>query len=151
MKIEEEIKGWFRNDYHKGLINLVYTSNFVHYEFLQFLKKHGLTSQQYNVLRILRGNRSEPRSIDFLRERMLDKNSDISRIVDKLFNKELIDRIESKTDRRQKEITITNNGLELLTIIDDSERKVDTFLANLSLDEIQLLNNLLDKIRDRNN
>ncbi len=149
MKIEDELKGWFRNDYHKGLINLVYTSNFVHYEFLQFVKSHGLTSQQYNVLRILRGFKDEPRSIDFLRERMLDKNSDVSRIVDKLFIKKLIDRTESKTDRRQKDLAITEKGLDLLKKMDECERKVDTLLRNLSPDEVAALNDLLDKIREK--
>lgn len=149
MKIEDELKGWFRNDYHKGLINLVYTSNYVNYEFLQFLKDHGLTSQQYNILRILRGFGSEPRSIDFLRERMLDKSSDVSRIVDKLYQKKLLERTESKTDRRQKDLTITKEGLDLLTTMDECERQVDTLLNNLSETEIADLNNLLDKIREK--
>ena len=149
MKIEDELKGWFRNDYHKGLINLVYTSNYVNYEFLQFIRDHGLTSQQYNVLRILRGHGSEPRSIDFLRERMLDKNSDVSRIVDKLYTKKLVERTESKADRRQKDLTITKEGLELLSKMDECEKIVDTLLTNLSAEEIVVFNNLLDKIREK--
>jgi len=147
MKIEDEIKGRFRNEYHKGLINLIYTSNKLNYQFLQILKSHGLTSQQYNVLKILRGFKSEPRNIDFLRERMLDKNSDVSRIVDKLFKSKYISRKENKTDRRQKDLEISKKGLDLLAEIDESEVKVDLLLRNLSDSEIDILNQLLDKIR----
>ena len=92
MEIEDEIKGRFRNEYHKVVINLIYTSNFINHRFEHFLKRHGLTSQQYNILRVLRGFRSEPRSIDFLRERMLDKSSDMSRIIERLYLKKLVER-----------------------------------------------------------
>jgi len=148
MKIEDEIKGRFRNSYHKAVINLIYTSNSINYQFLQFVKKHGLTSRQYNVLRVLRGFKSEPRSIDFLRDRMLDKNSDMSRIIERLYQKNLVERHENKTDRRQKEIEITPKGLELIAKMDECERKVDTLLANLSGLEVDQLNKILDKIRD---
>ncbi|MEE4259921.1 MAG: MarR family transcriptional regulator [Bacteroidales bacterium] len=148
MKIEDEIKGRFRNEYHKGLINLTYTVKQVSYDFHQALKKHGLTEQQYNVLKVLRGFRTEgPCSIGFLKDRMLDKKSDVSRIVDKLFAKKLIVRKENLTDRRQKDLEITNKGLSLLTQMDNCEKIVDTLLSNLSLDEVKQLNRLLDKIR----
>lgn len=148
MKIENEIKGRFRNEYHKGIINLTYTVNQLNYQFVQFLKKHGLTTQQYNILRVLRGFRSEnPVSISFLKERMLDKNSDVSRIVDKLYDKGLIERRENPADRRQKNIEITEKGLTLLARMDDCERKVDTLLRNLTIEEARELNRLLDKIR----
>jgi DNA-binding MarR family transcriptional regulator len=148
MKIEDEIKGRFRNEYHKGMINLIYTANSLHYQFLQFIKAHGLTMQQYNILRVLRGFISEPCSIDFLRERMLDKNSDVSRIVDKLFQKQLITRTENIKDRRQKDVEITKLGLDLLAQMDECELEVDTLLANLNTEELRTLNSLLDKIRD---
>jgi len=148
MNIEDEIKGCFRNDYHKGLINLMFTVKQLSYDFLQSLKKHGLTEPQYNILKVLRGSRSEcPFSIGFLKERMLDKNSDVSRIVDKLYEKGFIDRKENPTDRRQKDVEITDKGLALLSGMDDCENKADTLLNNLSLEEIQELNRLLDKIR----
>lgn len=152
MTIDEEIKGRFRNEYHRGIINLIYTVNQLNYEFVQSLKKHKLTEAQYNVLRILRGFRSEgPLSIGFIKERMLDKNSDVSRIVDKLYEKGLVDRKENSIDRRQKDITITPKGLELLSQMDECERKVDTLLQNLTIDEIKQLNALLDKIREKRN
>lgn len=149
MKIEDEIKGRFRNEYHKGFINLVYTVKQLSYQFLQFLKKHGLTEPQYNILRVIRGERSKTYvSIGYLKERMLDKSSDVSRIVDRLFEKDYVDRKENSFDRRQKEISISKKGLVLLSEMDECEKKVDSLLKNLSLHEITELNRLLDKIRD---
>jgi DNA-binding MarR family transcriptional regulator len=148
MTIEEELKGRFRNDYHKGLINLTYTARQLSYEFFQSLKSHNITEQQYNVLRILRGFRSEaPLCIGFIKERMLDKDSDVSRIIDRLYEKELVSREENPTDRRLKTIEITEKGLGLLDRLFDCEKKADTLLNNLSDNEISELNALLDKIR----
>lgn len=148
MKIEDEIKGRFRNEYHKGLINLNYTVKQLSYEFLQFLKKHGLTEPQYNILRVLRGNRSDgPSSIGYIKERMLDKSSDVSRIIDRLYEKGYVDRNENPDDRRQKDLVITKKGMDLLDKMDDCEKKVDTLLENLTPHEVKELNRLLDKIR----
>lgn len=148
MEIDEEVKGHFRNDYHKGLINLIYTVNLVSYDFFQSLKNHGVTEQQYNVLRILRGFRSQaPVSLGFIKERMLDKNSDVSRIVDKLHRRGLISKDINGSDRRQKAIEITEKGLNLLSSMLDCEKKVDLLLKNLTPDEVRQLNRLLDKIR----
>lgn len=147
MRIDEELDGRFRNDYHRGLINLIFTANSLHADFHQLLKKQGLTTQQYNVLKILRGFGSEPRSIDFLRKRMLDRKSDMSRIIDKLFARKLVDRVECASDRRQKDVTITSAGLELLLQLDSAELKGDQLLKNLSVAEAKELNKLLDKIR----
>ncbi len=149
MKIEDEIKGRFRNEYHKGLINLTYTAKQLSYEFYQSLKKHGLAEQQYNVLRILRGFRSEaPLSINFIKERMLDKDSDVSRIVDRLVQKTLVSRIENPKDRRQKSVKITKSGIVLLDKMFNCEQKVDTLLNNLTTVEVKEFNRLLDKIRE---
>ena len=148
MKIEEEIKEHFRNVYHKGIINLTFTVNQLNYQFEKHLRKHGLTPQQYNILRVLQGFRSQsPVSIGFIKERMLEKNSDVSRLVDRLYRKGLVERKEKKTNRRQKEIDITEKGIRLLSDIKDCEKKVDTLLLNLSEDEVVQLNRLLDKIR----
>ncbi len=147
MKIEEELDGKFRNVYHKGLINLIYTTNQLHHDFLITLKKFGLTSQQYNILKVLRGFGKKPRSIEFIRDRMLDKNSDVSRIVDNLYTKKLIERKENLSDRRQKDISITKNGLDLLKKMDNIEKQADMLLSKLSEEEAIQLNELLDKIR----
>ncbi|MCK9412377.1 MAG: MarR family transcriptional regulator [Prolixibacteraceae bacterium] len=148
MSLEDELKGRFRNDYHKGMINLTYTTKQLGYEFFQSLKKHGLAEQQYNVLRILRGFRAQaPLSIGFIKERMLDKDSDVSRIVDRLFEKGLLTRKENPGDRRQKAVEITASGLALLDSMFECERMADKLLANLTKTEILELNRLLDKIR----
>lgn len=149
MKLEDEIKGRFRNEFHKGLINLTYTSRKVRYEFDKSLHAHGITEQQYNVLRILRGFRAEaPLSIGFIKERMLDKDSDVSRLVDRLCEKGLVRRKENHLDRRLKSVEILEKGLELLDQLLSCEKKIDSLLGNLSLDEVAELNRLLDKIRD---
>lgn len=148
MTIEEELKGRFRNEYHKGLINLTYTTKQLGYEFFQSLKKHGLAEQQYNVLRILRGFRSAaPLSIGFIKERMLDKDSDVSRIVDRLYEKGLLTRKENSEDRRQKAIEITDKGLALLDSMLECEKAADNLMKDLTLEEIAELNRILDKIR----
>jgi DNA-binding MarR family transcriptional regulator len=151
MKIEEEIKGRFRNEYHKGLINLTYTVKQLSYEFYQSLKVYGISEQQYNVLRILRGFRSEaPLSINFIKERMLDRDSDVSRIIDRLNEKGFLTKHENPNDRRHKMVEITEKGLELLDKMYNCELKIDTLLNNLTLDEVNELNRLLDKIRQKN-
>ncbi len=148
MKIENEIKGRFRNEYHKGLINLIFTTKQLNQKFASVLKSHKITEAQYNVLRILRGNKQlTTSSIGYIKERMLDRNSDVSRIVDKLYGLQYIDRKECPNDRRQKEVSITEKGLELLSKMDKSEKQVDTFLKNLNDSEIKILNELLDKVR----
>ena len=148
MGIEEEITGRFRNEYHKGIINLIYTVNQLKYQMMHYLKAHGLTEPQYNVLRVIRGFRSEgPISINFLKERMLDKSSDVSRIVDNLLEKGLIIRKESPIDRRQKEIDITDKGLGLLSVMIEFDKKADLLLTKLTPEELIDLNRLLDKIR----
>ena len=148
MKIEEELDGRFRNDYHKGFINLLYTAKQLEYDFIHELKEYDLTEQQYNILKILRGFGNKPRKIEFLRERMLDKKSDISRIVERLYQKGFIGRCDSNKDRRQKEITITEKGLNILSNMDECEQKIDNLLHNLSSKEVDQLNDLLNKIRE---
>ena len=149
MKIEDELKGRFRNERHKALINLFFTEKQLTYSMMQLLKRHKLTEPQYNILRVLRGFRSQgSSSIGFLKERMLDRSSDVSRLIDKLYDKGLVDRKENDSDRRQKDIIITENGLQLLTNMDECEQKADTLLHNLTNDEVIELNRLLDKIRN---
>ena len=146
MKIEDELKGRFRNEYHKGLINLTFTCKQLSFKLYQSLKEHGLAEPQYNVLRILQGFRSEaPLSISFIKERMLDKDSDVSRIVDRLVQKGLASRV----DRRQKSVNVTETGLALLDKMFNCEQKADTLLSNLTTEEVNKLNQLLDKIREK--
>ncbi len=149
MKIEEELKGSFRNDYHKGLINLIYTVKQLSYEFERSLKKHGVTEQQYNILRILRPlSKNGAVSIGYIKERMLEKHSDVSRIVDKLWAKGLLERSENPHDRRQKAVSINEKGIELLDQMYTCEIKGDQLLNALTGEEVSELNRILDKIRD---
>lgn len=147
MKLEDEIKSKFRNDYHKALVNLYYTNNVIGEQFFKMMKEYGLAAPQFNVLRILRRQHPDAVSIGLIKERMLDKNSDVSRIVDRLYKKKLVERKESKTDRRQKDVVITKKGLELLDKMTICEKKEDNILSKLSKKEVKLLNELLDKIR----
>ena len=146
MKLEEAIKGKFRNEYHKASLNILFTHTVLGEKIAPLFKKNDITSQQFNVLRILRGQHPKSINIKDIKERMLDKNSDVSRIIDRLFIKKLILRQESKTDRRQKDVKISPAGLQLLSEMDGCEQAMDNLLANLSLEEVKQLNFLLDKI-----
>ena len=147
MKLEDEIKSKFRDDYHKALVNLYYTNNVIGEQFFKMLKEFGLAVPQYNVLRILREEAPDSVSIGFIKERMLERNSDVSRIVDRLYKKKLVERKENKSDRRQKEVFITQKGVDLLGKMAGCEEQEDANLSKLSKEEVKLLNELLDKIR----
>ena len=148
MKLEDEIvQKKFRRETHKLAVNLVYTFNWVDAFQQKHLKKYGITGQQFNVLRILRGQHPKPATIKLLKERMLDKMSDASRIVEKLRVKGLIDRHICPTDRRNCDVFINEKGLKLLTDIDKEEKAIDNFFSTLDETETKLLNNLLDKLR----
>ncbi|WKN29824.1 MarR family transcriptional regulator [Porifericola rhodea] len=147
MKLEEEIKQKkFASEHHKVIVNLMYTGNWVYSINKSFLKQYNLSPEQYNVLRILRGQYPNPSSVMLLNERMLDKMSNVSRIVEKLRLKHLLTRKECPADRRQVDITITEEGLKLLEKIDVSEFN-EHAAKNLSEEEAAQLNHLLDKAR----
>ncbi|NOY38180.1 MAG: MarR family transcriptional regulator [Chlorobi bacterium] len=147
MKIEEEIHGRFRNEFHKARINIYYTNNYLTYRFLSLMKKYGLTPVQYNVLRILRSQYPGAVSIQYIRERLLDSRPDVSRLIDRLYARKLIARVENKDDRRVKDIRIEKNGLELIAGMDHCEQELDHPMSNLTEKEAIQLNTLLDKIR----
>lgn len=148
MKLEKEIsQSAFRNDKHKLGVNLIFTYNWLNNIHADFLKKHDITSQQFNVLRILRGQQQNPASLKTIRNRMLDRMSDVSRIVEKLRVKNLLERTISTSDRRECEVVITQKGLDLLERIDKDNDPLDNLFLTLSNEEITQLNNLLDKLR----
>ncbi|WP_210466343.1 MULTISPECIES: MarR family winged helix-turn-helix transcriptional regulator [Rufibacter] len=148
MKIEEEIKqSVFKDVYQKAYINVVYTSNWLEQRQSAMFKSYGVTLPQYNVLRILRGQFPKPATVNLLIDRMLDKTSNASRIVDKLEAKELVTREQCPTDRRTVDILITQKGLDLLTEMDGLGNAGFTGLNNLTEEEAEVLNNLLDKVR----
>ncbi len=108
MKLEEEIKQKkFRNEFHKLAVNIIYTHSWLEYNISKFFKKFNITSNQFNILRILRGQYPEPVSINLLKERMLDIMSDASRLVDRLVAKGLVKRTTCVNDRRKVDVIIT--------------------------------------------
>ncbi len=130
------------------MLNLVYTANWVTSRQSSVFKDSDITSQQYNVLRILRGQHPNPCSIKLIKERMLDRMSDASRIVDKLNTKKLVLRRECPNDRRSVDVVITEKGLELLRSMDHIDDISIQTLNALTADEVNTLNELLDKLRD---
>jgi DNA-binding MarR family transcriptional regulator len=114
---------------------------------MELLKPFGVTIPQFNILRILRGQHPKPANVKLLKERMMDKMSDASRLVEKLRAKGLVDRRICDKDRRNVDVLITEDGLKLLENIDEHETEFDKLTANLSNDEMDQWNILLDKMR----
>ena len=148
MELEKEIHSTkFTSQHQKASVNIVFTYNWLNGLIKAELEKFKITNQQFNILRILRGQYPNPATINILKERMLDKMSDASRIVDRLVQKGLVTRTVNKKDRRAVDILITEKGLELLESIHIEEAMNDGYKSNLSEDEAKQLSNLLDKFR----
>jgi DNA-binding MarR family transcriptional regulator len=148
MEIGKEIKqSKFKNEYQKMIINLLFTSGWLELKHAGNLKPYGISSQQFNILRILRGQYPNPATINLLIDRMLDKNSNASRLVEKLRLKKLVDRATCPEDRRAVNVIITKKGLDLLEELDKNETAFLKELKNLSEKEAEQLNYLLDKLR----
>ncbi len=149
MKIEEEISQTkFRNPLQKAIINVIFTSNWIQDRQQNFFKPYGITSQQFNILRILRGQYPNGISGASIKARMMDKNSDVSRLLDRLEAKELIEKKLSPLDKRATDVTISSKGLDVLNEIDKKQQEFDGVIA-LSEDEAEQLSDLLDKCRSR--
>lgn len=150
MKLEEAIQQkTFKSQQQKLAINLLYTSNWLQYKYNQFFKDVDLTTQQFNVLRILRGQHPNYCSLKTIKERMLDRMSDASRIVDKLVTKGLVNRHECPNDRRSVNLMISGKGLALLKSLDAIDEQMKEIFDTLSEKELETLNDLLDKLRDK--
>lgn len=139
----------FRNEYQKASINLIYTVNWMTEKSKEVFSHEDITPQQFNILRILRGSHPRPLSTLQIRERMLDKMSDTSRIVDRLLVKGLVKKVVCKTDRRLVDITISDKGKKLLERLDQRQDELDAIIGNISKKEAAALSDLLDKIRER--
>ena len=147
MSLEDEInQRKFRNEHQKAAINLIYTSNWLNEQMKYFFDNYDITAQQFNILRILRGA-GEPLSTMQIRERMLDKMSDTSRIVDRLVKKEMVKKNIRKTDRRLVDVIITEKGKELLAELDSKDAEMDAILRGLDETDVKQINQLLDKMR----
>jgi hypothetical protein len=148
MGLEKDIKQQqFTSENQKLIINLVFTNNWLTEKIRDFLSTADITLQQFNILRILRGSHPQPLSTLTIRERMLDKMSDTSRIVDRLVLKGLVDKKTCPSDKRLVDISITKEGKKVLATIDQKEKEVMAVVANLNQEEMEILNGLLDKMR----
>ena len=148
VKLEDEIQQKkFKSEEQKLMVNLIYTTNWLNAKYDLYFEHSSITIQQYNVLRILRGQYPQPCNIKLIKDRMLDRMSDASRIVDKLHSKDLIIRKECPNDRRSVDIVITEKGLELLQSLDYIDESSKQLFQSLEYDEINTLNRLLDKLR----
>lgn len=148
MKIEDLIKQKkFRDEYERLEVNLVYTATFYEARFSAFLKPYGISPQQFNILRILRGQHPSTIPLKAISERMLDKNSNTSRLIEKMRKKQLITRETCPNNRRQVDIAITEKGLELVMNLTKLLNTDRSSYIHLSKEEALLLGNLLDKMR----
>jgi DNA-binding MarR family transcriptional regulator len=147
MGIEQDIQqASFRNEFQKMGINLLFTANWLNEQIGKILSEEGVTQQQYNILRILRGS-ATPLSTLKIRERMLDKMSDTSRIVDRLIAKELVLKNTCEKDKRLVDITLSPKGLDLVDQLDQFNDRIDALLKGINASEAATLNQILDKIR----
>ena len=148
MEIEKEIVNRkFENNHQKAIVNLIYTYGWITNQLRQRLNKHKITLQQYNILRILRGQNPKPATINLLKERMLDKMSDASRIVERLVQKDLVQRCVNDKDRRAVDIRISPKGLAILQKLDHEMSSSDILKDNITEEEAEMLSSLLDKMR----
>jgi DNA-binding MarR family transcriptional regulator len=148
MRIEEEIQQKkFHNNFDRLYVNILFTAGFLATRNARELKPFGLTGQQYNVLRILRGQHPNSCSVSLIQERMIDRSSNASRLIDKLLDKKYVERKTCKDDRRQVDIEITKEGLDVLKKIDPIIQQMDKEMKTLTDDEAIVLSKLLDKLR----
>jgi DNA-binding MarR family transcriptional regulator len=151
MRIEEVVKSnVVMGLSQKAVLNIIYTQNNIHERLIEILKPYDLSNEQYNVLRILRGRKGNPANMCVIQERMLAKTSNTTRLVDKLLLKELVTRKVCKENRRKIEVLITEKGLAILKELDPKVNDYENnFVANLTTNELEQLNELLEKIRTK--
>jgi len=148
MGIDKDIQQTaFRNEYQKMGINLIFTANWLNEKVGKILSTEKITQQQYNILRILRGSEC-PLSTLKIRERMLDKMSDTSRIVDRLIAKELVEKSDCQADKRLVDITLSKKGFQLLEKLDQFDTQIDAILKGINEKEANTINQILDKLRE---
>lgn len=151
MKIEDEIKSTVALDVSKKIIlNVLYTQNVITDKFNEILKPFDISGEQYNVLRILRGQKGLPANMCVIQERMLARTSNTTRLVDKLLLKNLVTRNVCPENRRKIEVMITQKGLDVLALLDPKViQHEEAFSKNLTLEELEQLNSLLEKYRNK--
>jgi DNA-binding MarR family transcriptional regulator len=148
MSLESDIKQEkFESEYHKAAVNVLFSAGWLHNVNATRLKQYGITPEQFNVLRILRGAHPKAMMLAEITCRMIDKSSNATRLVEKLRMKGLVKREICENNRRQVDIMITEKGLALLSKIDKSSEEWVSILKNISKTEAQELNRILDKLR----
>lgn len=148
MRLEEAIKQKeFKDPYNKAIVNLLYTQSFIVTKQSCLFKPFGLSPEQYNVLRILKGQKGSPITVSSIQERMLNKMSNASRLVEKLKQKDMVIREECPSDRRQVDILITEKGMDVLNQLHNQMYELNRSLIQLDEEEVDQLNFLLDKLR----
>lgn len=148
MNIKEEIKqSRFRNAYQEVAINIIYTSGWLANQHKDFFSQFGITPQQFNILSILRGQHPKQISGSEIKSRMMDKNSDVSRLLDRLLLKDLIIKTICPEDKRAANIEISARGLDLLKKFDTQTTILDNMMSSLTDSEANQLSRLLDKLR----
>lgn len=149
MKLEDEIKQKsFRTPYHRMLVNIMFTGNYLQKRLIGMLRPFGISPQQHNVLSILRGQHPKPCSLGDVQERMLDRMSNATRLVDKLIEKSFVVRCQCEDNRRKIEISITNAGLALLEQIDKKLQDIENWFPAITPEEATAMGLLLDKARE---
>ena len=148
MRLEDAIKQKeFTDSYNKAIVNLHYTQSYLVTKQSSLFKPLGLSPEQYNVLRILRGQKGSPITVSSIQDRMLNKMSNASRLVEKLKQKGMVVREECPTDRRQVDILITEKGMDVLNQLQNQMHELNRTLIQLNEEEVDQLNFLLDKLR----
>ena len=147
MKIDDAIKSKFDSPQIKALVNIRYTANFLSAISNKFMAQFDLTMPQFNILRILRGA-GEAMAVNTVKDRMIEKSPNTTRLMDKLIDKELISRERCDNDRRVVYVKITQKGLDLLAQIDKNHSKEDWMPTVLTDEESETLSDLLDKLRE---
>ncbi len=148
MGIAEEIQQEkFKSEFSKAVVNILYTNSWINQQNAQLFKSNGLTTPQFNILRILRGQHPKPATVNLLIDRMLDKSSNASRIVDRLEEKGLVERKQCSKDRRAVDVLISTQGLDLLKKMDKEMDLWESANKKLTEKEAETLNSLLDKLR----
>lgn len=152
MKLEEEIKQKvFKSEYHKLSVNIIYTANWLYNLHEKHCRKFDITPEQFNILRILRGQHPGPATVNLLIDRMLNKASNASRLVEKLRKKGLVERRTCKDDRRACDVLITERGMELLAEMDKEEKEWTKYTSGVTESEAKTINELLNRIRIKPN
>lgn len=148
MQLEKEINTVrFESRYQQAIVNVLYTFNWCNDKLKELIVPYEITTQQFNVLRILRGQFPVPSTINLLKSRMLDKMCDASRIVDRLVQKDLVEKEPNRSDKRSVSILISKKGLALLAKMDEEISISNIISSNLTEAEAIQLNSLLDKMR----